>query len=86
MEIKDAEVKSGTPMTYAYYHKVKNGKSPKNAPTYLPEEKDEKETPGKKWVCSVCGYIYQGDIPFEELSEDFVCPVCKQPKSVFEQK
>ena len=25
-------------MTYAYYHKVVKGKSPKNAPTYLPEE------------------------------------------------
>lgn len=85
VEVKDAEVKPGAPMTYAYYHKVKNGKSPKNAPTYLPEEKNEKETSGK-WVCSVCGYIYQGDIPFEELSEDFSCPVCKQPKSVFQQK
>lgn len=26
------------PMTYAYYHKVIKGKSPKNAPTYQPEE------------------------------------------------
>lgn len=25
------------PMTYAYYHKVVKGKSPKNAPTYLPD-------------------------------------------------
>ena len=25
-------------MTYAYYHNVIKGKSPKNAPTYLPEE------------------------------------------------
>jgi len=25
------------PMTYAYYHHVKGGKSPKTAPTYLPE-------------------------------------------------
>lgn len=25
-----------------------------------------------KWVCEVCGYVYEGD----ELSEDFVCPVC----------
>ena len=28
----------GEAMTYAYYHKVVKGKSPKNAPTYLPEE------------------------------------------------
>ena len=27
-----------TPMTYAYYHHVKGGKSPETAPTYLPEE------------------------------------------------
>ena len=27
-------------MTYAYYHKVVKGKSPKNAPTYIEEERD----------------------------------------------
>lgn len=32
-------LKEDTPMTYAYYHKVVKGKSPKNAPTYLPNEK-----------------------------------------------
>lgn len=32
-----------------------------------------------KWKCSVCGYIYEG----ESLPENFVCPVCKQPASVF---
>jgi len=26
----------------------------------------------RTWVCSVCGYIYEG----EELPDDFVCPVC----------
>lgn len=58
------------PMTYAYYHKVIKGKSPKNAPTYLPEE--EKEKGKKKFKCQVCGYVYEG----EELPEDFICPVC----------
>ena len=33
--------------------------------------------------CSVCGYIYDGNIPFEELPDDWVCPLCNQPKSVF---
>lgn len=37
-EIIDAELKDGKPMTYAYYHEVVKGKSPKNAPTYLPDE------------------------------------------------
>lgn len=26
------------PMTYAYYHEIKKGKSPKNAPTYIKDE------------------------------------------------
>lgn len=74
-------------MTYAYYHKVVKGKSPKNAPTYIADEpevaKDEPKKEGK-WVCSVCGYEYAGMIPFEEVPEEFVCPLCKQPKSKFE--
>ena len=35
----------------------------------------------KKWVCSVCGYVHEGDTPPEK------CPVCKQPAEKFiEQK
>ncbi|OUN23076.1 iron hydrogenase [Pseudoflavonifractor sp. An85] len=34
-----------------------------------------------KWVCKVCGYVHEGD----SLPENFVCPVCKQPASVFEK-
>lgn len=34
-EVTDADILNGdTPMTYAYYHNVIKGKSPKNAPTY----------------------------------------------------
>ena len=37
--------------------------------------------PGKKrWVCTVCGYIYEG----ETLPADFICPICKHPASDFE--
>lgn len=72
------ELKKESPMTYAYYHQVVKGKSPKNAPTYVEEEKKE-----GKWICSVCGYEYKGEIPFEEVPEEFVCPLCKQPKSKF---
>lgn len=82
-EVLDADVqKKEEPMTYAYYHKVVKGKSPKNAPTYIPEEKVEEE----KWVCSICKYEYDGEIPFEELPDDYRCPICKQPKSVFQKK
>ena len=83
--VLDADLlKAGTPMTYAYYHGVIKGKSPKNAPTYM---KEEDETPAApRYVCSVCGYVYDGETPFEDLPADWKCPVCKQPKSVFVKK
>lgn len=36
-KVTDGEIKDGTPMTYAYYHNVIKGKSPKAAPTYIKE-------------------------------------------------
>ena len=36
------------------------------------------------WVCKVCGYVYEGDIPFEKLPEDWVCPLCGVGKDEFE--
>jgi rubredoxin len=49
----------------------------------------------KKYVCNVCGYVYNpadGDsdsgipagTPFEDLPEDWVCPVCGAGKDAFE--
>ena len=49
----------------------------------------------QKYVCTVCGYVYdpeQGDpdsdialgTPFEELDDDWVCPVCGAEKEDFE--
>lgn len=48
----------------------------------------------KKYECSLCGYIYdpeKGDpdsgvkpgTAFEDLPEDWVCPVCGAPKGEF---
>ncbi len=86
-EIVEGDVYSNVePMTYAYYHKVVKGKSPKNAPTYIPDEKEESAESKVIYQCSICGYIYEGSTPFEQLPEDYVCPICKQPKSVFEKK
>ncbi len=82
-EVIAADVLKDEPaMTYSYYHKVVKGKSPKNAPTYIPDEAPAVESKGK-WVCGICGYEYKGELPFEEVPEEFVCPLCKQPKSVF---
>ena len=33
----------------------------------------------KKWVCPVCGYVYEG----ESIPEGFVCPTCKCPGTKF---
>ncbi len=55
---------SKSPLTYDYYHKEMKGKAPKNAPTYIKEEKMEetkKETTnnlGASFECTVCGYVY----------------------------
>jgi rubredoxin len=49
----------------------------------------------QKFVCSVCRYIYDpetGDpdggiapgTPFEDIPEDWVCPICQVSKDMFE--
>jgi rubredoxin len=40
---------------------------------------------GTKWVCTVCGYIYEDAVPFEELGADWVCPTCGVGKDKFEK-
>lgn len=37
----------------------------------------------KKYICSVCGYEYDGDVPFEQLPDDYACPVCGVGKDQF---
>ena len=49
----------------------------------------------KKWVCLVCGYVYDPEIgdpdsgnapgtAFEDLPDEFVCPICGVGKDEFE--
>lgn len=51
----------------------------------------------EKYICTVCGYIYDealGDpdngvapgTKFEDISDDWVCPLCGVPKSDFEKQ
>ena len=81
-EVKGAELFGNRDaMTYAYYHKVIKGKSPKNAPTYIPEAEEESEKQTRKWKCTVCGYVYEGD----ELPEGYICPLCKHGAADFEE-
>ena len=38
-----------------------------------------------RYICSICGYVYdeEGNIPFEELPEDWKCPLCGAAKADF---
>jgi flavin reductase (DIM6/NTAB) family NADH-FMN oxidoreductase RutF/rubredoxin len=95
-EIVAADViKEGEPMTYAYYHQVKRGSTPKTAPSYV-EKKKEEAPKMDKYECTVCGYIYDPELgdpdsgikpgtPFEQLPDDWSCPVCGASKDQFEK-
>ncbi|WP_028044301.1 rubredoxin-like domain-containing protein [Candidatus Stoquefichus massiliensis] len=44
-----------------------------------------------KYVCQVCGFVYDEDqvnplVLWDELSSDWVCPLCKAPKSAFKKE
>lgn len=42
----------------------------------------------KKYRCTICGYIYDESIEkvkFEDLPEDWKCPLCGAPKSLFQE-
>ncbi|MCH5165559.1 MAG: flavin reductase [Clostridiales bacterium] len=72
-------------MTYDYYHKVIKGKSPKTAPTYVEAQESaqgaSEAKPKRKYVCEICGYVYEGD----ELPDDITCPICGVGKDQFKE-
>ena len=49
----------------------------------MAEDKDN-----ARYVCSMCTYVYDpaenNDVPFSDLPDDWVCPVCGVPKDEFE--
>lgn len=65
-----------------------------NPPETIPVGDITFKTRTGKYVCSVCGYVYDPEIgdetqgipagtPFEDLPDDWCCPRCRQPKSAF---
>ena len=70
-DVTDGEVLNAeASATYAYYFAhIK--------PAPGAENRESK----KGWICTICGYIYEGD----PLPEDFICPVCKHPASDFKK-
>lgn len=69
------------PMTYDYYHRVVKGSAPKSAPTYIAAQPTEKPKGAKKYRCTICGYVYEGD----DIPDDYVCPICAVGKDLFEE-
>ena len=88
-------------LTYNYYREVLKGYSPKNAPTYLDktkikEEVQNKGTINELWQCQLCHYTYESEkgdpisgiepgTKFEDLPDDWCCPICGADKSMFER-
>jgi flavin reductase (DIM6/NTAB) family NADH-FMN oxidoreductase RutF/rubredoxin len=76
-------------MTYNEFKENKQRTAPANAPTHIEEPKtSETEKSGGKYQCQQCGFVYDNDNedkPFEELPDDWTCPVCGAPKSAFEE-
>ena len=71
-DVTDGDVLSDIPsVSYSYYQD-----------NIKPKPEAPKAEGGKtRWVCKVCGYVYEG----EELPPDFVCPICKHGAIDFEK-
>jgi flavin reductase (DIM6/NTAB) family NADH-FMN oxidoreductase RutF len=70
-DVTDGAVFNNDPSaTYAFYQK--------NIKVSTASKEPEK----KGWICTVCGYVYEG----EELPQDFVCPWCNHDASYFEKR
>jgi len=90
-ELVQAEVidEQEDPLTYLHYRKVKKGVAPKNAPTYVDKSKLEKPKEAEeyaKYECPACGYIHDEEKEgekWEDLPDDWECPVCGIEKSEF---
>lgn len=68
-EVEDALVlNDDLSVTYAYYFEHIKPK---------PQAQGGK----KKFVCEICGYVYEG----EELPEDYVCPLCNHGAAFFKE-
>lgn len=57
----------------AMFEKVENNE--------IEEVKESK----KQWICTICGYVYEGT-DFEKEPDSYVCPICTVPKAMFELK
>ncbi|MBP5534812.1 MAG: flavin reductase [Alphaproteobacteria bacterium] len=83
-KINDAWLEqSGIPLTYEYYQTNLKKEALASFQNKIGVKKMEKK---EKWVCVVCGYVYDGDVPFEDLPDDWTCPLCGVGKDQFEKQ
>ena len=58
-------------------------------------EKPATDAQMKRWICVICGFIYDDAVGmpehgiaagtrFDDLPDDWICPECGSPKSAFE--
>ena len=56
-------------------------------PTVLAEVDFSAQEASGKYICSICGYVYDpaehDGVAFEDLPNDWKCPRCRQPKEKF---
>ncbi len=77
--------KNDNPLTYLDYRSYFKKDVMESFQKFIqPKKGKEMSNEGKKWVCTVCGYVYDGDVPFEDLPDDWVCPLCGVGKDLFE--
>lgn len=86
LEVQDAYTGEGEPLIYGDYQKNLKDKTREAFMRFREQSKSNSDKKEEVWVCTVCGYIYDGDIPFEDLPNDYTCPRCGQPKEVFEKQ
>ena len=85
--VEASRCRDGDPLTYLDYRSYFKTDVMESFKKFIAEKEKKMgsdKNNGKKWVCTVCGYVYDEETPFEDLPEDWVCPLCGVDKSFFE--
>ena len=75
------------PLSYSDFRLLKSGKKLPGIKNEDIVKEEKKMATGDKYICTVCGYVHDPAVErveFNDLPEDYVCPLCGAPKSDFE--
>lgn len=75
-------------MTDLFVINMFGGAHPMAAADYFAADWYRKDVPQASYVCHTCGHIYDAandghSTPFDQLPDDWACPVCGAPKSAY---